>query len=156
MSNKKISDEAACINGETAIFVIYHEKHSARHCCMHQCVIYHKKHSARHCCMHQWRDSDFRHISSKAFCSPLLHASMARQRFSLYIIKSILLAVAACINGETAIFVIYHKKHSACHCCMHQKCINGETAIFVIYYKKHSARHCYMQQWRDSDFRYIS
>ena len=62
-----------------------------------------EKHSALRCCMHQWRDSDFRYISQKAFCSPLLHASVARQ----CILKgSPRLDVAACISRETVIFGI--------------------------------------------------
>ena len=78
----------------------------------------------------------------------MLAVATARPRFSVYNMKTSVLAIAACINGETSIFGSYYKEALGSRCCMYQRrdCDfrfmfrdrdgddNGETAIFIYIY----------------------
>ena len=127
---------AASINGETAIFGIYYKEalcsplihvSTAR---LRFSVYIEKKLLACRCSMHQWRNRDFRYIQK----------------------RSSVLAVDACINGETAIFGKYYKE-ALCSPLLHVSTARLRFSAHIK--KKLFARRCSMHQWRDRNFRYI-
>ena len=159
------------------------------------CII--KRLSARCCCKHQWRDNDFRYMlyrSSmlatdvysdgdtaifvmyyKALYSPLLHASTARPRFSVYMVKKLYICRCCMHQWQFSTYIITNCP--ARSCCMHEgwdrdylmsykkalcspllhvSMVRLWFSVYII--KKFMARHCWMHEWRDNDdndFRYM-
>ena len=68
--------------------------------------------------------------------SLLLHAS--RPQFSVYIMKKLVAAVAACMKGEIAILCIWYKRSSVLAVAA---CIKSESASFGIYYASVNSKH---------------